>query len=195
MRRIAGFTAAVIIALTSSSSISAAIPLPVDISASDADLTTHLARVDQDRHRLYRAAYVAHHRREWAGAAAGYLAVKSQVRPTRRSVGPTPSAASPSRTSVGAGTVWDQSATGSVNGYPCGGSLPPCYVLERESHGNPSAENPTSSASGLWQFLDSTWAEYGGYSRASHAPVSVQNAKAAALWAGGAGCSHWLACG
>lgn len=83
---------------------------------------------------------------------------------------------------------------GSVNGYPCGGELPTCRVLACESGGNPTAENPTSSASGLWQILDSTWAGFGGYTRASHAPVDVQNAKAAALWAGGRGAFHWKAC-
>jgi hypothetical protein len=76
----------------------------------------------------------------------------------------------------------------------CGGVLPPCYVMMRESRGDIRAENPTSSASGKWQFLDSTWAGFGGYARASHAPESVQDAKAAQLWAGGAGCSHWSAC-
>jgi hypothetical protein len=76
----------------------------------------------------------------------------------------------------------------------CGGVLPPCYVMMRESRGDIHAENPTSSASGKWQFLDSTWAGFGGYARASHAPESVQDAKAAQLWAGGAGCSHWSAC-
>ena len=84
--------------------------------------------------------------------------------------------------------------SGTVNGYPCGGSLPPCSVLACESGGSPTAENPTSTASGLWQILDGTWAGYGGYSHASFAPVSVQNAKAAALWAGGAGAFHWSAC-
>ena len=82
-----------------------------------------------------------------------------------------------------------------MNGYQCGGDLPPCWVLARESGGNPLAENPTSTASGLWQFLDSTWAGYGGFGHASHAPVDVQNARARQLWAGGAGCSHWSACG
>lgn len=85
-------------------------------------------------------------------------------------------------------------SAGSVNGYPCGGDLPPCWVLERESHGNPTARNPRSSASGLWQFLDSTWANYGGYPRAYLAPPSVQNEKARLTWAGGAGCRHWSAC-
>lgn len=76
----------------------------------------------------------------------------------------------------------------------CGGDLPPCYVMMRESGGNIRAKNPSSSASGKWQFLDSTWAGFGGYARASQAPESVQDAKARALWAGGAGCSHWNAC-
>ncbi len=89
---------------------------------------------------------------------------------------------------------WSGRSTGSVNGYPCGGDLPPCYVLDRESGGDPLAENPYSSASGLWQFIDSTWANYGGYSHASYAPASVQNAKAALVWDGGRGCYHWSAC-
>lgn len=76
----------------------------------------------------------------------------------------------------------------------CGGDLPPCYVMMRESGGNIRAKNPSSSASGKWQFIDSTWAGYGGYSRAMDAPEAVQDAKARALWAGGRGCSHWSAC-
>jgi Transglycosylase-like domain len=76
----------------------------------------------------------------------------------------------------------------------CGGNLPPCYVMNRESGGSLTAQNPTSTASGKWQFLDSTWNNYGGYSSASDAPENVQDAKAAEVWAGGAGCSHWSAC-
>lgn len=91
------------------------------------------------------------------------------------------------------GELFD-AAMGSVNGYPCGGDLPPCRVLRCESGGDPTAENPTSSASGLWQILDSTWAGYGGYARASHAPAEVQNEKARALWANGRGASHWRSC-
>lgn len=76
----------------------------------------------------------------------------------------------------------------------CGGDLPPCYVMRRESGGNIRAKNPRSSASGKWQFIDSTWAGFGGYAHASDAPESVQDALARRLWAGGAGCSHWSAC-
>lgn len=73
----------------------------------------------------------------------------------------------------------------------CGGDLPPCCVMNRESGGSLTAQNPSSTASGKWQFLDSTWAGFGGYSSAYLAPESVQDAKARQLWAGGAGASHW----
>ena len=66
--------------------------------------------------------------------------------------------------------------------------------MYRESGGNIRAKNPTSSASGKWQILDSTWAGYGGYSSAMYAPESVQDARAAQIWAGGRGCSAWAAC-
>lgn len=81
-----------------------------------------------------------------------------------------------------------------VSMEPCGGDLPPCYVKWRESHGDYNAQNPTSTASGAWQFLDSTWAGYGGYPSAWLAPPDVQDERARELWAGGAGCSHWSAC-
>lgn len=73
----------------------------------------------------------------------------------------------------------------------CGGNLPSCAILACESGGKLTAENPTSSASGKWQFLDSSWNNYGGYARASDAPEHVQDAAAAALWDGGRGRSHW----
>lgn len=73
----------------------------------------------------------------------------------------------------------------------CGGNLPPCCVMMRESGGSLTAQNPTSTASGKWQFINGTWNGYGGYAEAWMAPESVQDAKAAELWAGGAGASHW----
>lgn len=98
----------------------------------------------------------------------------------------------------------------------CGGSLPPCYVMNRESGGGyinlwnggggPGCTAPygytgrispcgISSASGKWQFIRGTWARYGGYLNAADAPESVQDAKAREIWKGGRGCSHWRACG
>lgn len=61
-------------------------------------------------------------------------------------------------------------------------------IIQCESGGNPLAQNPHSTASGLYQILDSTWAGYGGYRRAKDAPVSVQTAKAMTL-----GISAWNA--
>ena len=78
----------------------------------------------------------------------------------------------------------------SVHGA-CGGNLPPCCVMMRESHGNPTVVNRSSGASGKWQFMTATWAGYGGYATAAQAPESVQDAKAAELWAGGSGSGHW----
>lgn len=85
----------------------------------------------------------------------------------------------------------------SAHSYPsgqCGGDLPPCYVMARESGGSLTARNPRSSAAGKWQFLASTWDGYGGYASAADAPERVQDDKARALWAGGRGCAHWSAC-
>lgn len=73
----------------------------------------------------------------------------------------------------------------------CGGDLPTCCIMMRESHGNPGAVNPSSGASGKWQFMYGTWNHYMGYETAAAAPEWVQDAKARELWAGGAGASHW----
>lgn len=83
-------------------------------------------------------------------------------------------------------------------GYPCGGDLPPCWVLDRESgynDGDPytydiHAYNPTGCGGrgcyGKWQCdprsCDGTGTE------------AEQDASARALWDGGRGCSHWAAC-
>lgn len=61
------------------------------------------------------------------------------------------------------------------------------------------ARNPRSTASGAHQFLVGTWQRVAKkigasqYAEAAHAPPHVQIAAFEALWAGGAGSSHWLA--
>ena len=54
-------------------------------------------------------------------------------------------------------------------------------IRAMESGGRYTATNPTSSASGAYQFLDTTWGGFGGYARAKDAPPAVQDQKAALL--------------
>lgn len=68
-------------------------------------------------------------------------------------------------------------------------------IKQCESGGDYSAQNPTSTASGAYQFLDSTWQGMdaaGGYARAIDAPESVQDAAAIELYTE-QGTTPWLA--
>jgi hypothetical protein len=69
-------------------------------------------------------------------------------------------------------------------------------ILEKikfcESGGNYQAANRSSTASGAYQFLDSTWAGYGGFSRALYAPAGVQDQKARDTFAR-SGTAPWAA--
>lgn len=71
---------------------------------------------------------------------------------------------------------------------------------ESDRAGGYSAENPRSSASGAYQFIDSTWrtasarAGHPGYSRAKYAPWWVQDAVALHVINHG-GRSHWAGTG
>jgi hypothetical protein len=57
------------------------------------------------------------------------------------------------------------------------------HIAACESSGNPTARNPHSSASGLYQAIHGTWHGYGGYPSAADAPVEVQERHAAELYA------------
>jgi len=60
-----------------------------------------------------------------------------------------------------------------------------------------TAQNPASTASGAYQFLNGTWrkasaaAGFGGYARAMHAPWWVQDAVAYDLLITKGGAAHW----
>lgn len=74
-------------------------------------------------------------------------------------------------------------------------------VGRHESHFNPRAENPTSTASGIFQFIDGTWVHYAKripaakkYTHAADAPAAVQweVALLAVKWNGH---GHWKGTG
>lgn len=73
----------------------------------------------------------------------------------------------------------------------------PEYIVMRESGGDICAKNPSSTAGGYYQFIDSTWYSYGGNGNyggshpAACAPAWHQHEVAARAWAGGSGQSHW----
>lgn len=54
-------------------------------------------------------------------------------------------------------------------------------IRKLESGNNYQAQNDHSSASGAYQFLDTTWGGFGGYDRAYQAPPNVQDGKAQKL--------------
>lgn len=84
-----------------------------------------------------------------------------------------------------------KSATRGTVSHSAPGGVAAC-IRKYESGGNYRAENPSSTASGAYQFLDSTWHAITGRSdRAKDAPPSVQDAAFFKLWAGGANASQW----
>jgi hypothetical protein len=85
----------------------------------------------------------------------------------------------------------DQEADRLARSSGARGTCSEAGIFFAESGGDWRAQNPTSSASGGYQFLDSTWAGHGGYARAKDAPPHVQRERFLALWADGAGASHW----
>lgn len=89
-----------------------------------------------------------------------------------------------------AGVFWP-GTTGSVNGMVCGGPLPSCCTLTIESHGSPVAQNPISSASGLWQDLHDTWGGWAGFVEAKYAPAGTQNERNAQIYDWGRGWAAW----
>lgn len=90
----------------------------------------------------------------------------------------------------GAGVVMAGSASAADTGIPVLEAIKQC-----ESGGSYTAQNPTSTASGAYQFLDTTWQSMdaaAGYARAADAPEAVQDAAAVELYTE-QGTTPWLA--
>jgi LysM repeat protein len=80
-------------------------------------------------------------------------------------------------------------APGTAEAAPPGGWGP---IIACESGGNAKAQNPSSSASGLFQMLDSTWHGLGGKGRAKDASEAEQYSRAEKLYSQ-SGLSPWAA--
>ena len=83
------------------------------------------------------------------------------------------------------------------HGHLTPADVPPILhrIAECESGGDWTADNPRSTASGKWQWINSTWRSLDaseGYSRAKHAPPHVQRAAAVELFEA-AGTRPWNA--
>lgn len=76
-----------------------------------------------------------------------------------------------------------------VKDYPSG-SMPPKYVSDCESGGNPRAVNPNGHY-GKWQFSQATWESVGGTGRPDQASEAEQDYRASILWANGKGAGNW----
>jgi hypothetical protein len=86
----------------------------------------------------------------------------------------------PAPTYSGGGTM---SGGGSCYGGPI-----PDYIVNRESGGNPMAQNP-SGAFGCYQIMPEWWS--GACSGFDRYTIDGQKACAAIIWRGGAGASNW----
>ena len=84
-------------------------------------------------------------------------------------------AANPNQTCVppptGAGICVDPANPAGINSILA-------TIRHMESGDNYTAQAANATASGAYQFIDATWANYGGYAHAKDAPADVQDAKA-----------------
>lgn len=143
-------------------------------------LVTHAERV-----RIEQAAMAARVEAETARVAAEARAAAEAARLAEVANRPKPTVTTIARRYT-ATTV----ASTPAEGARTAGSLPPKYVSDCESGGNPRAVNPNGHY-GKWQFSQGTWEMVGGTGRPDHASEAEQDYRASILWDDGAGASHW----
>ena len=109
------------------------------------------------------------------------IVVKTVVKTVYVTVAPQPTPTNPSQSTP----------TSSQPVVQSGGAA--ACIRRLESGNDYFAQNPASSASGAYQFLDQTWQSVTGLSgRAKDYPPATQDAAFEKLWAGGAGRSQWV---
>lgn len=82
-----------------------------------------------------------------------------------------------------------------VQNHVAPGGIAAC-IRKYESGGNYTAQNPSSTASGAYQFLDSTWQAVTGLpGRAMNYSPATQDAAFWKLWNNGRGASQWVTAG
>lgn len=82
-----------------------------------------------------------------------------------------------------------------VQNHVAPGGIAAC-IRKYESGGNYRAQNPSSTASGAYQFLDSTWQAVTGLpGRAMNYSPAQQDAAFYKLWNNGRGASQWVTAG
>lgn len=93
---------------------------------------------------------------------------------------PAASAATPKSTSVSATTLTPEQISAGMQKW---GAVARCiWRHESINHGWYQAQNPTSSASGAYQFTKRTWAFHRGFTRAKDAPDWVQDEMFLIVW-------------
>ena len=99
-------------------------------------------------------------------------------RATRPSTPPPPASATPATTPA---STAPRPATAAAAPIPAELAVILATIRHMETGGDYTVSVTTSTASGAYGFLDSSWGGYGGYARAKDAPPAVQDAKAAEL--------------
>jgi hypothetical protein len=91
--------------------------------------------------------------------------------------------------------VYKPKVTQPVQNHVAPGGIAAC-IRKYESGGNYTAQNPSSTASGAYQFLDTTWQAVTGLpGRAMNYSPAQQDAAFWKLWNNGRGASQWVTAG
>lgn len=132
------------------------------------------------------------------GSKASKAEVDDYFATLRRMIAPPPAPKPVAVAAAPASTATASSAAPAASpSYSGGTDAIPSAIVQCESGGSYTATNPSSTAAGKYQIIDSTWhglggPDYPGTHDAAKAPPALQDQLAAKLWAGGAGAGNWV---